>query len=71
MVGFGHRRQCEPVYRQMLAKLSDEALDGELSHIRLLLKKTRNGPHCEDVWKHECLKHEFSKRGLIPEEGWD
>jgi hypothetical protein len=69
MVGFGHRRQREPVYRQMLAKLSDEELHRELSRVRLLLKNTRNGPHCEDVWKHECLKHEFSKRALIPDEG--
>ena len=65
MVGFGHRRQREPVYRQMLAKLSDEELNQELSHVRSLLKNTPNGPHCEDVWKHDCLTNEFSKRGLI------
>jgi len=71
MVGFGHRRQCEPVYRQLLTKLSDDSLDRELRHILWLLKNTPDGPHCEDVWKHDCLKDEFRKRGRIPDQAFE
>jgi hypothetical protein len=71
MVGFGARKQCEPLYRQLLAKLSDEALDRELRHVCWFLKNTPDGPHCEDVWKQDCLKEEFRKRGRIPDGGLD
>jgi len=66
-----HRKWCEPVYRQLLAGMTDEELDRELGCIRSMLKTTPKGPHYEHVWKHDCLKHEFTRRGRIPSEGFD
>ena len=70
MVGFGTRTWGEPVYRRMLGKMTDEELEEELRHILTQMANTPNGPHYENVWKRDCLKHEFTKRGLIPAEGF-
>ena len=67
MVGFGTRTWGEPVYRQMLTRMTDEALEEELRHILRKLENTPNRPHYEDVWKRDCLRHEFTRRGLIPD----
>ena len=56
----------------MLTRMTDEALQEELRHIlRKLEENTPKSPHYEDVWKRDCLRHEFSRRGLIPAEGFD
>jgi hypothetical protein len=70
MVGFGPRKLCEPVYRQLLEGLTDEALERELRHISRMMETTPNGPHYEDMWKLECLKYEFTKRRRIPSGGF-
>ena len=72
MVGFGiSRTWSEPVYRQMLTRMTDKALEEELRQILRKLENTPNGPHYEDVWKRDCLRHEFTRRGLIPPGGLD
>ena len=70
MGGFAHRAQSEPLYRKCLAALTNEELEIELRCIRGILKTSLNGPHYGDVWKLDCLKDEFTKRGLIPSGGF-
>jgi hypothetical protein len=44
-------------------RMSEDALDRELLARLFLLKTTIPGPYTEDLWKRECLRDEFERRG--------
>jgi len=51
--------------------MTDEELDREQDRICRKLKIPPNGPNYHDVWRHGCLKDEFTRRGRIPDGGFD
>jgi hypothetical protein len=66
MVGNIVRREiAEPIYRDMLRQMSDEALESQARGWVWLSETTFEGPWPEDLWHRDCIKEEFERRAKL------
>jgi hypothetical protein len=66
MVGNIVRREiAEPIYRDMLRQMSDEALESEARGWVWLCETSFDGPWPEDIWHRDCIREEFERRAKL------
>jgi len=65
MVGSSHNEFSEAVYRAWLAQMTYVELQDEVYDREFVILDTLGGPSEGDLWKRECLKQEFERRGQL------
>jgi hypothetical protein len=65
MVGFSHRSQTEPIYREWIARMSDDDLHREVRARMFLLRTSIPFAYTEDLWKQECIEDELRGRRRV------
>jgi hypothetical protein len=56
------REIAEPIYRDMLRQMNDEALESAARGWVWLCETSFEGPWPEDQWHRDCIREEFERR---------